>query len=143
MTEPFSSTANNNVRTPTPPPPAYQDYVIPVNTNLLGETYYRPPPPPVSYPPPPIQEPLDTPAISNRITEYYSPEDNKQLAMKRRLSSCLCITVTIAVIIGLASGLTRNAYYSNCECQTDSNCSTSEYGANVYCYNNCECVTRY
>ncbi|KAI9341589.1 hypothetical protein BD770DRAFT_447730 [Pilaira anomala] len=91
MREPFSDISNT--APPTPPPPAYQDDVNPVNTNRVGETYYQPPP--VLYPPPPVPETLDTPTLGN-----------------------------LAIIIGLASGLTRNAfyYYSNCECRTNADC---------------------
>ncbi|KAI7901642.1 uncharacterized protein BX663DRAFT_513522 [Cokeromyces recurvatus] len=111
--------------------------------NLPGQIYYQPPPQTATYPPPPIQQLSEQPASRSRVIEFYSPQDNRKLAITRRLTSCFCCVIILAIIIGLIAGLTRQRRNNRyCECQTDSDC-VSLYGPGVYCYQNCDCATRY
>ncbi|KAI9481134.1 MAG: hypothetical protein EXX96DRAFT_565540 [Benjaminiella poitrasii] len=126
------------------PPPAYQENNAPGNNsnNLPGQIYYQPPPQPVSYPPPPIQPEHSEQPARNRVAEFYSPQDNRKLALTRRVTSCFCCIIIIAIIVGLAAGLTRNRRNRYCECRTDADC-IGLYGPGVYCYQNCDCGTRF
>jgi hypothetical protein len=105
-----------STNTPLPPPPAYQDDANPLTANPLpGQTYYRPPDLNEAYPPPPVQHIPDTTG-QNRFVAYYTP-DNRSLAVKRRIFSCLCCFLILILIIGLAAGLTRSSYYGSRYCE--------------------------
>ncbi|ORX62355.1 hypothetical protein DM01DRAFT_1392499 [Hesseltinella vesiculosa] len=113
---------------PGPPPPSYQqDAQYP-----QGQTYYQPPSQPAGNQAAPPQQPQ---AVA-RIAQFYNPPQNPRLGLMRKVSSCCCCLILLALIIGLATGMTRrtqnrgNYYY----CKTNSEC-TSRFGSGVYCYN--------
>jgi hypothetical protein len=103
---------NTNEPYPPPPPPAYHEALD--NNNLPIQTYYQPPPAPILYPPPPLEQELPA---RNPVTQFYSPTDNRKLALKRRVSSCLCCIVIIVIVVGLAAGLTQSTNYDNRYCE--------------------------
>jgi hypothetical protein len=90
-----------------PPPPAYQN-----TTSRPGQTYYQPPSAPdaAGYaPPPPInQQPT---SMGQRFTQFYTPPQNKNLGIKRRVCSVICCCILIGLIVGLSAGLTSHRYY--------------------------------
>ncbi|KAI8968354.1 hypothetical protein BDF20DRAFT_839470 [Mycotypha africana] len=129
---PNGAGASQSYRPPSPPPPAYQDGLgnstaVPatnMNNNMndipMGQTFYQPPPTPMDHAPP---LPADEPDQRNRIVQFYAPPDNRRLGVMRRLTSCLCCICIIALVIGLAAGLTTHRYDNRyCECRTNMDC---------------------
>ncbi|KAI8141812.1 hypothetical protein BJV82DRAFT_617621 [Fennellomyces sp. T-0311] len=127
-----------------PPPPAYQppqtypppsEPIPDVPPQQPGATYYTPPP----QHPPGYQSGLPNvpnQPYRNRIASFYAPPDNRSLAVKRRLFSFICCCIMIALIVGLAAGLTRRSY--GCNCNYDYQCR-NQFGPRSYCHN-CRCV---
>ncbi|KAI8992341.1 hypothetical protein BDB01DRAFT_847727 [Pilobolus umbonatus] len=102
------------------PPPSYQQTTGGPTNKAPGATYYQPPPPPeANYPPPPVN---NQPPFRGRIVQFYSPPENRGLAMKRRLGSFFCCILIAALVIGLAAGLTRRNYSNRCDCRSNSDC---------------------
>ncbi|KAI8081498.1 uncharacterized protein BX664DRAFT_388473 [Halteromyces radiatus] len=116
------------------PPPTYQQ-----QGDRPGQTYYQPPPNAGGaqqqyYPPhvPPSN-------LQSRFVNFYNPPQNNRLGIKRKILSMCCCILLIAVIVGLAAGLTTRSYSSygtngSSYCRTNNDCY-NQYGSGVYCYN--------
>ncbi|KAI9322446.1 hypothetical protein BX666DRAFT_1894818 [Dichotomocladium elegans] len=112
----MSSYNSKNGAGPVPPPPSYQQQMEEgqyFGATGSGQTYYRPPPPQSNYvpPPPPDRAPVQNPG--QRIMAFYSPADNRALAIRRRLFTTISCCIIIGLIVGLAAGLSRRNYYYN------------------------------